>query len=137
MEVAGYLIIYKSRYEGSSIALLAKRIDIYHSEDRMKEGISTNEVYLEGYIDKKPLLSITQTGEIIANLFIAIERDYGGWDYVNCVTWNKAVMYVSTLEKEDFLQMCGRLLSWHNTISLNEDKRRSDYEVSIRNVHKK
>lgn len=92
-----------------------------------------NHVFLDGYICKPPIYRKTPLGREIADILLAVNRQYGKSDYIPCITWGRSARFASGLEVGTRLQLEGRIQSreYQKQISDDETETRVAYEVSV------
>ena len=93
----------------------------------------SNHISLDGYICKKPTYRETPLGREIADILLAVNRQYGKSDYIPCIAWGRNARFASGLEVGTRLQIEGRIQSreYQKRISDDEYETRTAYEVSI------
>lgn len=91
-----------------------------------------NTIYLDGYICKEPIYRKTPLGREIADLLIAVNRQYGKTDYIPCIFWGKTAHFADSLEVGTRISVSGRVQSreYMKKISGEQMERRVAYEVS-------
>ena len=99
----------------------------------LDEEDNYNDVFMEGYICKKPVYRKTPLGREIADVLLAVHRSYGRSDYIPCVCWGRNAYYVNTLEVGDCVRFAGRVQSreYHKG-----DETKTAYELSVALVEK-
>lgn len=92
----------------------------------------SNHISIDGYICKTPTYRKTPLGREIADLLIAVNRQYGKSDYIPCIVWGRNAKFASGLEVGTRLQIEGRIQSreYQKRISNDEYETRTAYEVS-------
>lgn len=93
----------------------------------------SNYIFCDGYICKHPTYRKTPLGREIADILLAVNRNYGKSDYIPCIAWGRNAVYASSLEVGTRLQIEGRTQSreYQKRISDEECETRVAYEVSI------
>ena len=93
----------------------------------------SNHISLDGYICKKPTYRETPLGREIADILLAVNRQYGKSDYIPCIAWGRNARFASGLEVGTRLQIEGRIQSreYQKKISEDEVEKRVAYEVSV------
>lgn len=123
-----------NRYEGSRYKLMLYVLarEIYLVED-VKECSYSNQIYLDGFICRKPAHRKTPLGREVADLFMAVNRPYGKSDYIPCICWGRNAGYVSTLSVGGRCIIQGRIQSREYMKKIDDVnmERRMAYEVSI------
>lgn len=95
-----------------------------------------NNIFLDGYICKKPLYRETPRGHEIADVSLAVNRPYGKSDYIPCITWGRNALFASGLEVGSRVQVYGRIQSreYVKKLSETETETRTVYEVSVNKI---
>lgn len=93
----------------------------------------SNHISLDGYICKHPTYRKTPLGREIADILLAVNRNYGKSDYIPCICWGRNARFAGGLEVGARLQIDGRIQSreYKKRISDDEYETRTAYEVSI------
>lgn len=91
-----------------------------------------NEIFLDGYICKKPNYRETPLGREICDILLAVNRPYGKSDYILHIAWGRNAAFAGGLEVGARLQIEGRIQSreYRKKISDTEVETRTAYEVS-------
>ena len=109
LSVEGQIRTYNEDENGRNklnIVVFARDIKLADEEEADK-----NEVYLEGYLCKKPLLRTSPLGRKICDLMVAVNRMYNKSDYIPCIAWGRSAVYSSTLDVGDKIILKGRIQS--------------------------
>lgn len=77
------------------------------------EDSPVNEIYLEGFLCKKPMQRTSPLGRKICDLMLAVNRMYNKSDYIPCIAWGRNAVYSGTLEVGNKISLHGRLQSRH------------------------
>lgn len=104
--------------------------------DDEQPGPVKNQIYLNGYICKKPIYRKTPLGREIADIMLAVNRNNGKSDYIPCVVWGRNAGYVVGLNVGDNIQISGRVQSrkYNKQISEHISESRVAYEVSVNKI---
>lgn len=96
-----------------------------------------NHVRLEGYICKPPVYRKTPSGREIADLLIAVNRQYGKSDYIPCIAWGRNARFASMLEVGERIELTGRFQSraYYKKMEDGTCEDRIAYEVSINAIY--
>ncbi len=92
-----------------------------------------NEVYLKGYLCRKPYYRITPSGRELCDIMLAVNRYGGKSDYIPCIAWGRNARYMDTLDIGTPVSFSGRLQSRIYT-KVNPDGSaitKTAYEVSV------
>ncbi len=94
---------------------------------------SPNFVYLNGYICKMPTYRTTPFGREIADILLAVNRQYGKSDYIPCIAWGRNAKFCAGLDVGTNLKIWGRIQSRIYKKKLDEEnfEERIAYEVSV------
>lgn len=92
-----------------------------------------NKIYLNGYICKEPVYRVTPFGREIADILLAVNRQYGKSDYIPCITWGRNAKFSSGLEIGTNVKLWGRIQSRIYKKRIDEDTfdERTAYEISV------
>lgn len=95
-----------------------------------------NEIFLNGFVCKKPVYRITPFGREITDLLIAVNRSYGKSDYIPCIAWGRNAKFAGNLEIGTNIELWGRIQSRTYQKRLDDDRveERTAYEVSISKI---
>jgi single-stranded DNA-binding protein len=118
--------------EGSKLLLtvFARELKFIEEEPSVK---NQNQVYLNGFICKKPIYRTTPFGREIADLLIAVNRHYNKSDYIPCITWGRNARFCENLEVGDNIKVWGRIQSreYQKKVENGEAISKVAFEVSI------
>lgn len=92
-----------------------------------------NQIYLDGYLCKKPVHRKTPLGREIADVLLAVNRAYGKADYIPCICWGRNARYVSMQPIGSRVRFWGRMQS-RNYRKITDDGQmevKTAYEVSV------
>lgn len=104
------------------------------SEEEYEEKIKKpNEIYLDGFICKKPIYRTTPFGREITDLLIAVNRPYNKSDYIPCIAWGRNARFCENLEVGDHIKIWGRIQSREYQKRLPDGgvENKMAYEVSL------
>ena len=91
-----------------------------------------NEIYLEGFICKKPNLRITPLGRHICEILLAVNRRYNRSDYIPCISWGRNAQFVSNAPIGTKIVAEGRIQSREYKKVVGETEEiKVAYEISI------
>ena len=123
-----------NHHDGEKSSLeLSVFVQEIESMDELANPKSNNQIFLNGYICKKPIYRKTPLGRDIADLLLAVNRPYGKSDYIPCIAWGRNASYVSTLNVGEHIILLGRVQSRKYQKKRNEIEveERTAYDVSI------
>lgn len=89
---------------------------------------NVNDVFLEGYLCKQPTYRHTPHGREIADVMLAINRQYGKSDYIPCILWGRNAYFVKDLKAGSSLRVAGRIQSREY---IKNGDRKTAYELSV------
>ena len=99
------------------------------------EGKDQNEIYLEGYICRKPVLRKTLCGWRVADILVAVNRANGKSDYIPCIAWGRNAKYAAGMEVGTKIRIHGRVQSREYEKKVGgETEIGVAYEVSARDI---
>mgnify|MGYP000282741358 FL=1 len=112
------------------LMVFARELEIHEEEVTNK---NPNQIYLNGFVCRKPIYRTTPFGREIADILLAVNRAYNKSDYIPCIAWGRNARYASTLEVGDNLKIWGRIQSRVYQKKLSEDQveERVAYEISV------
>ncbi len=135
IEVEGQFRSYNNftgSMEGSKLILtvFAREINFLDDERKIK---NPNQIYLNGFICKKPVYRTTPFGREITDILLAVNRPYNKSDYIPCISWGRNARYSSNLEIGDNIKVWGRIQSreYQKKLESSEVITKVAYEVSV------
>lgn len=129
--IEGQLRSYNKFIDGSNkliLTIFARNISL--SDEEMK---NPNQIFLDGYICKKPIYRTTPFGREITDMLIAVNRPYNKSDYIPSIAWGRNARYSEKLQVGDRIRVWGRIQSreYQKRVSEEDVITRTAYEVSI------
>ncbi|MCX7748106.1 MAG: single-stranded DNA-binding protein [Clostridia bacterium] len=133
VEVEGQFRSYNSyTNEGSKLLLtvFAREINFIEDEKKIK---NPNQVFLNGFICKRPVYRMTPFGREITDILLAVNRPYNKSDYIPCIAWGRNARYSECLNVGDNVKVWGRIQSreYQKKLDTGEVLTKVAYEVSI------
>ncbi len=133
IEVEGQFRSYNSfNNEGNRLLLtvFAREITFLEDEKKIK---NPNQIYLNGYICKKPIFRTTPFGREITDILLAVNRPYNKSDYLPCISWGRNARYSQGLEIGDNIKVWGRIQSreYQKKYDTGETITKVAYEISV------
>ncbi len=123
---------FNSNTDGSKLILtvFAREINFLEDERKIK---NPNQIYLNGFICKKPIYRTTPFGREITDILLAVNRPYNKSDYIPCISWGRNARYSSNLEIGDNIKVWGRIQSreYQKKLENGEVLTKVAYEVSV------
>jgi single-stranded DNA-binding protein len=129
--VLGQLRSYNKLLDGSNkLILTIFARDLKLDDEEIK---NPNQIYLDGFICKKPIYRTTPFGREITDMLIAVNRPYNKSDYIPSIAWGRNARYSENLAVGDRIRVWGRIQSREYQKKLSEEEviTRTAYEVSI------
>lgn len=129
VKISGQFRSY-NRHEGNRNRLL---LSVFAKSIEVSERCEQNNIFLDGYICKIPIYRKTPLGREIADVIMAVNRQYGKSDYIPCIAWGRNSRYMARLEIGSHIKISGRIQSrqYNKRISEIDYERKTAYEVSI------
>lgn len=134
--VEGQLRSYNKYADGGNrLILTIFARDINLSEEKSK---NPNQIYLDGYICKKPVYRTTPFGREITDMLVAVNRPYNKSDYIPAIAWGRNARFSEKLNVGDHIRIWGRIQSreYQKKLSEGETISKTAYEVSISKMEK-
>ncbi|HOJ10642.1 MAG TPA: single-stranded DNA-binding protein [Clostridiales bacterium] len=133
VEIEGQFRSYNNyAREGNKLLLtiFAREINFLEDDGKIK---NPNQVYLNGYICKKPIYRMTPFGREITDVLLAVNRPYNKSDYIPCIAWGRNARYSESLSVGDNIKIWGRIQSreYQKKYDSGEIITRTAYEISI------
>lgn len=131
--VSGQFRSYNNYTESGNklmLTVFARDININPEDSKLK---NPNNIYLNGFLCKKPVYRTTPFGREITDLLIAVNRAYNKSDYIPCIAWGRNARFAGGLEVGENIKIHGRIQSrdYQKKISETETVTRTAYEISI------
>jgi single-stranded DNA-binding protein len=133
IEVEGQFRSYNSySNEGNRLLLTVFARDITFLDDE-KTIKNPNQIYLNGYICKKPIYRTTPFGREITDILLAVNRPYNKSDYIPCIAWGRNARFSEKLSVGDNIKIWGRIQSrsYQKKLESGEVITKVAYEISI------
>ena len=114
-------------------------ITIYDEEEEVEWQDNRNEVYLEGYISRKPnLMTTTFAKKMVAETVISVKRFPNKIDRIPLVFWGSQAIIASDMEIGELIRIDGRIQSREYFKSYSpgseEGEYKTFYEVSVKQI---
>ncbi|CAK7083651.1 single-stranded DNA-binding protein [Tissierella carlieri] len=134
--IEGQLRSYNRYIDNSNrlvLTIFAKDIYIPDEEELIETLRKPNEIYLDGYICKKPIYRTTPFGREITDILIAVNRSYNKSDYIPCIAWGRNARFCEKMLIGDHIRLWGRIQSreYQKKLSTGEVERKIAFEVSV------
>ena len=121
---------YTSNDRKLLLTVFAKDIRIPEESEIEK---NQNYIYLNGYVCKAPSYRTTPFGREIADILLAVNRQYNKSDYIPCIAWGRNARFAAELSVGDNIRVWGRVQSREYLKKISEDEliNKTAYEVSV------
>lgn len=95
-----------------------------------------NYIELNGYICKDPIYRMTPLGREIADMLLAVNRQYGKSDYIPCIAWGRNARYIKNLCVGTHCKIIGRIQSREYVKKFSDEmvENRIAYEISVSQI---
>ena len=90
---------------GNRLILTIFARDMKFSDEKSK---NPNQIYLDGFICKKPVYRTTPFGREITDMLIAVNRPYNKSDYIPAIAWGRNARFSEKLNIGDHIKIWGR-----------------------------
>jgi primosomal replication protein N len=133
IEVEGQFRSYNSyNSEGNKLLLTVFAREIIFLEDEKKIR-NPNQIYLNGFICKRPIYRTTPFGREITDLLLAVNRPYNKSDYIPCIAWGRNARFSERLSVGDNIKIWGRVQSraYQKRLESGDVLNKVAYEVSV------
>ena len=112
------------------LTVFAREINFCIDKERTK---NPNQIFLNGFICKKPIYRTTPFGREITDILLAVNRPYNKSDYIPCICWGRNARFSSGLEVGENIRIWGRIQSreYQKRLEDGDTITKVAYEVSI------
>ena len=102
------------------------------------EEENQNDIYLEGFVCKKPNYRQTPFGREISDLLVAVNRAYNKSDYIPCIAWGRNAKYCESFEVGEKIRVYGRVQSreYEKKDENGNATKKVAYEISVAKLEK-
>lgn len=137
VEIVGQLRSYNNYSEVKNkliLTIFAKEVKIIEES----ENKNNNNIYLNGYVCKKPVYRTTPFGREIADILIAVNRAYNKSDYIPLIAWGRNARFGGILETGENIKIWGRIQSriYQKKIDEVNTIEKTALEVSVTKLEK-
>lgn len=129
--IQGQLRSYNKLIDGKNKLVLTVFVrEISLMEEEIK---NPNQIFLNGFICKKPIYRTTPFNREISDILLAVNRAYNKSDYIPAIAWGRNARYCEKLEVGDNIKIWGRIQSrpYQKRLANGEIVEKVAYEVSI------
>ena len=133
LEVKGQFRSYNKHEDEKNRLILSLFAREVRQMEEDEEYVKPNQIFLDGFICKKPIYRMTPLGREIADLLLAVNRAYGKSDYIPCICWGRNARFAGNLEVGSHIQLWGRIQSrqYQKKVGEDEVENRVAYEISV------
>lgn len=122
---------YNSKKNRLVLTIFAREICLLEEGEEKSE----NQIFLNGFICKRPIYRKTPFGREISDILVAVNRAYNKSDYIPCIAWGRNARYMSNLEVGANVRIWGRVQSRSYQKRIGEEvEERIAYEVSVAKI---
>ncbi len=134
--IEGQLRSYNRYIEANNklvLTIFARELYIPDEEELQEILRKPNEIYLDGYICKKPVYRTTPFGREITDMLIAVNRPYNKSDYIPCIAWGRNARFCENLDVGDHIRLWGRIQSreYQKKLHTGDLETKTAFEVSL------
>ncbi len=99
-------------------------------------NVNPNFIQLQGFVCKAPVFRTTPFNREIADLLIAVNRQYNKSDYIPCITWGRNARFCKSLPVGEQVVVVGRIQSRQYQKKLDDESTvtMTAYEVSVSKI---
>lgn len=128
----GQLRSYNKQVEGASRLIITAFAKLFKYEDDENDREFINDISITGFICKPVIYRTTPFMREIADILVAVNRQYGKSDYLPCIAWGRNARFAGNLAVGEQIHMEGRIQSrrYQKVIGKNETIERTAYEIS-------
>ena len=115
------------------LTIFAREIYIPDEEELQEILRKPNEIYLDGYICKKPIYRTTPFGREISDVLLAVNRPYNKSDYIPTIAWGRNARFCENLQIGDHIKIWGRIQSreYQKRLHTGDIETKVAFEVSL------
>lgn len=136
LEVKGQFRSYNKHEDYKNRLILSLFAREVRELEEDEEFSKPNQIFLDGFICKKPIYRMTPLGREIADLLLAVNRAYGKSDYIPCICWGRNARFAGNLEIGSHIQLWGRIQSRQYQKKVDDEQviNRVAYEISVSKI---
>ncbi len=134
ISIKGQIRTYNENIDGKNHL----KIVMFCLDSPEESAFDVNEVFLDGFICRKPYYRISPSGREICDIMLAVNRLGGKSDYIPCIAWGRNARFMETMNIGDRIQFNGRFQSreYRKPISDGSAINKTAYEVSVISLEK-
>jgi len=133
IKIEGQLRSYNKYVDGSNKLVLTIFARDMSPCDNEEEINNPNQIYLDGFICKRPIYRTTPFGREITDVLLAVNRPYNKSDYIPCIAWGRNARFSEKLTVGDRIKVWGRVQSRDYQKKISDEKTisKTAFEVSV------
>ena len=133
LEIQGQFRSYNAMEKNTNKLLLTVFAREVLLIDEAEEIKNPNQIFLNGFVCKKPIYRMTPFGREICDILVAVNRAYNKSDYLPCICWGRNARYCENLKLGDNIKLWGRIQSREYVKKLGDDTSITNiaYEISV------
>ncbi|MFL0250822.1 single-stranded DNA-binding protein [Clostridium neuense] len=134
--VEGQLRSYNKFVDGANRLILT--VFSRNIQPCLERSKNPNQIFLDGFICKRPVYRTTPFGREISDMLLAVNRAYNKSDYIPTIAWGRNSRFCESLTVGDNIRIWGRLQSreYEKKVSDSTAIKKIAYEVSISKMEK-
>lgn len=136
IQIEGQFRSYNSyTEEGNKLILTVFARNVKRIED-IEKIKNPNQIFLNGFVCKKPIYRMTPFGREIADILLAVNRSYNKSDYIPCISWGRNARFSNALNVGDNIKLWGRVQcrKYQKKLENGESVAKTAFEVSISKI---
>lgn len=136
IEIEGQFRSYNSyTQEGNKLILTVFVRNVKRAQE-LEKIKNPNQIFLNGFVCKKPIHRTTPFGREIADILLAVNRSYNKSDYIPCISWGRNARFSSALSVGDNIKIWGRVQcrNYQKKLEDGEAITKTAFEVSISKI---
>lgn len=129
---------YNQHIDGKSKLLLSMFVRdlqlLDMTEEELAKCSSPNQIFLDGFVCKKPIYRKTPLGREITDMLMAVNRPYNKSDYIPAIAWGRNARFAAGFMVGSRVKIWGRIQSRQYQKKVDEEgnvEKRTAYEISI------
>lgn len=133
IEVEGQFRSYNNYGSDSNklvLTVFAREVKFLENEECIK---NPNQIFLNGFICKRPIYRTTPFGREITDMLLAVNRAYNKSDYIPCIAWGRNARFSQDFQVGSNVKIWGRIQSrqYQKRLDNGEIINKTAYEISV------
>lgn len=117
------------------LSVFAQEIELCSNPNQDNFPTLENQIFLDGFVCKPTIYRKTPLGREIADVLLAVNRQYGKSDYIPCICWGRNARFAEDFQVGEHIKIWGRIQS-REYVKPGETEVRVAYEVSVGKIDK-